>query len=98
MNSNRLCEAIAILQEKWVLHIVRILLSGPTGFNELGRAVGGCNPSTLAQRLQRLEHAGLVCKCPDGRYELTASGLALRPVMAALDGWAEGHLAARAGD
>ena len=47
--------AIEILQEKWVLHIVHALLGGPKGFNELGREVGGCNPTTLTQRLARLE-------------------------------------------
>ena len=40
-------EAIQVLQEKWTMHIVRALLDGPLGFNELGRAVGGCNPATL---------------------------------------------------
>lgn len=39
-------EAIEVLQEKWTMHIVRALLDGPLGFNELGRSVGGCNPAT----------------------------------------------------
>jgi DNA-binding HxlR family transcriptional regulator len=29
-------DSIQLLQEKWVLHIVRALLEGPHGFNELG--------------------------------------------------------------
>jgi len=37
------------------MHIVRALLDGPLGFNELGRAVGGCNPATLKVRLDHLE-------------------------------------------
>ena len=44
-------EAIQVLQEKWTMHIVRALLDGPMGFNELGRTVGGCNPATLKVRL-----------------------------------------------
>lgn len=98
MSPNPLCEAIQILQEKWVLHIVRVLLDGPSGFNELGREVGGCNPTTLTGRLHRLERGGVVRKRRDGRYELTGAGLALRPVIEAIHGWAEGHLAARMGD
>src|SRR5215210_2225990 len=42
--------SIELLQEKWNLHIIRALLEGPMGFNDLGRAVGA-NPTTLAQRL-----------------------------------------------
>ncbi|HZU76444.1 MAG TPA: helix-turn-helix domain-containing protein, partial [Dehalococcoidia bacterium] len=50
--------AIQLLQEKWTLHIVRALLDGPLGFNELGRRCGGCNPATLKLRLDRLESIG----------------------------------------
>ena len=45
--------AIGVLQEKWVLHIVRALLGSEKGFNELARAVGGCNSATLTQRTHR---------------------------------------------
>ena len=55
-------DSIELLQEKWVLHIVRALLEGPHGFNELGRAVGGANTTTLSQRLDHLERLGLVSK------------------------------------
>lgn len=65
--------AIQILQEKWVLHIVHALLDGPRGFNELGRAVGGCNPTTLAQRLSRLEALGLIEKNEKGSEKSDAA-------------------------
>jgi DNA-binding HxlR family transcriptional regulator len=88
-------EAIQILQEKWVLHIVRALLDGPRGFNELGRDIGGCNPTTLTQRLSRLESLQLVhrevqsSKCS---YQLTDSGHELQMVIGAIDTWAGRHL------
>ena len=91
-------EAIDILQEKWVLHIVHSLLGGPKGFNELGREVGGCNPTTLTQRLCRLETLGLVYKTvhsvtpPRCSYDLTESGLALESVIESIRGWALTHL------
>ncbi len=91
-------EAIDILQEKWVLHIVHSLLGGPKGFNELGREVGGCNPTTLTQRLGRLEELGLVCKTvrssspPRCQYDLTDSGLALEDVIHSIRDWALRHL------
>jgi DNA-binding HxlR family transcriptional regulator len=91
--------AINLLQEKWVLHIVRTLLDGPRGFNDLSRAIGGCNTTTLAQRLEALESLGIVKKTvhsmmpPRTSYELTARGIELDAVVQAIDRWARRHLA-----
>jgi len=93
-------DAISVLQEKWTLHIVRALLRGPLGFNELGRAVGGCNPATLKARLDRLEELGLVTRNvhsympPRTSYELAEAGEALQRVIDAIDEWARTHLPA----
>ncbi len=90
--------AIGILQEKWVLHIIRSLLDGPRGFNELGRLTGGCNPATLTQRLERLEQLGIVTKTvhsympPRTTYALTAAGVALQDVIGAIDSWGREYL------
>lgn len=94
---NPVARAICVLQEKWVLHIVHALLQGPRGFNELGREVGGCNPSTLRDRLGRLEQVGLVtraCRDQDGRprYTLTTSGEGLKEVIDAIHAWSLLHL------
>jgi DNA-binding HxlR family transcriptional regulator len=93
-------EAIQVLQEKWTMHIVRALLDGPMGFNELGRTVGGCNPATLKVRLDRLEQLGILRRTvhsqmpPRTSYELAPSGVALQEVIDAIDGWARGNLSA----
>ena len=93
-------DAIQVLQEKWVLHIVRALLQGPRGFNELGREIGGCNPTTLTQRLVLLENMRLVHKNVQSRlpprctYELTEAGRALDSVIVAIDEWARQHMEA----
>lgn len=90
--------AIGILQEKWVLHIVRSLLDGPRGFNELGRLAGGCNPATLAQRVEHLERLGIVDKTvhsympPRTTYTLTPAGVALQGVITAIDTWGKEYL------
>lgn len=90
--------AISVLQEKWMLHIVHALLDGPRGFNELGRAVGGCNPTTLVHRLARLEEVGLVVRSQEGEgrgrsaYRLTAAGEGLSDVIAAIRAWSLQHL------
>jgi DNA-binding HxlR family transcriptional regulator len=93
-------EAIQILQEKWTMHIVRSLLDGPLGFNELGRSAGGCNPATLKLRLDRLEELGIVRRTvhsympPRTSYELAPAGVDLEQVITAIDGWAREHLPA----
>ena len=95
-------EAIQILQEKWTMHIVRALLDGPLGFNELGRAVGGCNPATLKVRLDRLEDVGLLRRTVHSqmpprtsRTSLPRQALTLQRVIDAIDAWAREHLDAR---
>jgi len=91
-------DAISVLQEKWTLHIVRALLPGPLGFNELGRAVGGCNPATLKSRLDHLESLEIVQRTvhsympPRTSYELTPAGEALQRVIEAIDTWSRTHL------
>jgi len=91
-------EAIQILQEKWTMHIVRALLDGPMGFNELGRTVGGCNPATLKLRLDRLEELHIVERTvhsympPRTSYSLASAGIDLQRVIGAIDGWARTHL------
>lgn len=91
-------DAITLLQEKWTMHIVRSLLSGPQGFNELGRAVGGCNPATLKTRLDHLEELGLVRRTvvsympPRTSYELAPAGEDLQRVIDAIDEWARANL------
>jgi len=94
-------EAIQLLQEKWTLHIVRALLDKPLGFNELGRATGGCNPATLAQRLDRLEELDLVTRTvesvmpPRTSYALTPAGVELQEVIDAIDHWGRRHISGK---
>ena len=101
MNAHDYCpvyKSIDLLQEKWTLHIVRSLLDSPKGFNELGRDIGGCNPTTLTQRLERLEDADIVEKTvqstmpPRTRYALTEAGLALQKVINSIDDWGNRYL------
>lgn len=96
-------KSIDLLQEKWTLHIVRSLLDSPKGFNELGRDIGGCNPTTLTQRLERLEASGIVQKTvqstmpPRTRYTLTEAGLALQKVIDSIGSWGNRYLLAQPG-
>ena len=98
------CEAAAtflrgalLLQEKWVMMIVHCLLAGSISFNELMRR-GSVNTTTLTQRLNLLERAGVLVKTihstmpPRTSYELTEAGLALRPVLDAVTEWSAKYL------
>jgi DNA-binding HxlR family transcriptional regulator len=93
--------AFTILQEKWVLFILFILMrNGAHGFNEIIRKAGGViNTTTLSQRLSLLEQAGLIKRTvhstlpPRTSYELTAAGYALEPIFQAVGKWSEENLA-----
>jgi DNA-binding HxlR family transcriptional regulator len=85
-----------LLQERWVLPLICVLLKAPAGaigFNELGRQVGA-HPPILASRLELLEQHGIVTKQvisqmpPRTLYRLSSAGLALRPVFTAIENWA----------
>jgi len=76
------------------------LLDRPRGFNDLQRAIGGANTSTLSQRLEQLTRLGIVDKTvvptmpPKVRYELTTAGVALQEVIDAIDAWGKRHMPA----
>lgn len=73
--------------ERWTLLIVREMLAGPATFGDIRRGIPRIPPATLASRLRTLRAAGLVA-VPDRRYQLTAAGLALAPIVRELARWA----------
>ena len=90
--------ALEILGERWTLLVVRELLLGSTGFNEIRRGLPRIPTATLAKRLQTLIAAGVV-EVDASRYVLTPAGRALRPVVADMATWAlgPGHVPLEAG-
>lgn len=81
-----------VLAERWTLIIVRNLLHGCRTFSEIRQGAPGIPTALLTQRLRTLESSGILTRAPvhDGRghhYELTAMGLALRPVCDAMGQW-----------
>jgi DNA-binding HxlR family transcriptional regulator len=82
--------ALNVLGERWALLVVRDLLLGPRRYSELLNGLGGVGTDILATRLRTLQDQGIVRKVGEGRgarYELTESGLALRPVLTELSRW-----------
>ncbi|MFR9728406.1 winged helix-turn-helix transcriptional regulator [Saccharopolyspora sp. MS10] len=82
---------LGLFQEKWAIHVVCVLLTGPHGFNELAREVG-ISQVTLSQRLGELERRGLVSRARGAApaYSLSPAGLDFRVVAEPLVEWAHG--------
>ena len=82
--------AVAVLDGKWTMLVIRDLLDGTRRFGELRRSLAGISPKTLTDRLRELEESGLVTRTmyaeipPRVEYDLTERGRRLSPVLSAL--------------
>jgi DNA-binding HxlR family transcriptional regulator len=81
-----------VLGARWTMLIVRNLLLGCGGFNEIHAGLPGISRTLLAQRLRQLEQQGIVQRVPaeEGaghRYQLTPAGEDLHSVCHALGVW-----------
>jgi DNA-binding HxlR family transcriptional regulator len=90
--------SLDLLGDRWTLLVIRDLFSGKSRYGEFLAAPEGIPTNILADRLQRLEKSGLIKSAPYQQnpprysYTLTAKGLDLKPVLAALAMWAMRHL------
>jgi DNA-binding HxlR family transcriptional regulator len=85
-------KATEVLGDRWTLLIVREMLGGASGFNELQRGLPGISRSVLTDRMRSLERAEVVERRtgPKGRtlgYRLTPAGRDLQPVVQAIGEW-----------
>lgn len=82
-----------LLGDRWTLLIVRELMAGAHGFNEIRRGLPGLSQTLLADRLRYLVRLGVIAREAQGtrgtrsNYSLTEEGRALRPVIEALGNW-----------
>jgi DNA-binding HxlR family transcriptional regulator len=86
--------AAELLCERWTLLIVSRLIDGCSQFNEIHRGVPRISPSLLAQRLDHLEHYGLVVRAPakkgmPRKYELTPAARELEGIIEQLAVWGQ---------
>ncbi|QIS03980.1 transcriptional regulator [Nocardia brasiliensis] len=85
--------ALDVVGDRWSLLVVRELSSGPRRYSDLFADLPGISTDILAARLKDLERDGILTRQRVGprastaRYELTAAGAALRPVLDALSVW-----------
>ena len=86
--------AAEILCNRWTVLVLRRLLEGSTGFNEIRRGVPLISRTILAQRLKEFESYGLVSRDSEGAgkpvvYRLTQAGMALGEVVRAIATWGQ---------
>ena len=87
-----IAKASEVLGDRWTLLIVREMLGGAKGFNELQRGLPGISRSVLTDRMRSLERAEIIARRtgPKGRtleYQLTPAGRDLEPVVQAMGEW-----------
>ena len=84
--------ATETIADRWTVLIVREMLGGASGFNELQRGLPGISRSVLTDRMRALERAKVIERRtgPKGRtleYRLTPAGRDLAPVVRAIGEW-----------
>jgi DNA-binding HxlR family transcriptional regulator len=87
-----LARSLDMVGDRWTLVIVQELLKRPSRYSTLVDRLPGIGTSVLADRLRRLQAAGLLLRRPGGVgegvvYELTERGRALEEPMRALRLW-----------
>ncbi|MCZ6464023.1 MAG: winged helix-turn-helix transcriptional regulator [Proteobacteria bacterium] len=78
--------ALDVIGDRWTLVLVRHLLLGPKGFQEL-RVRTGIAPRVLSGRLRDLAAQGFVEAREGGGYVLTERGRDLEPIVSAIARW-----------
>ena len=83
-------QIVDLIGDRWSLLLIGVLLGGPRRTTELASLLAPISTRTLAERLKRMEAAGVLTRRayaeapPRVEYELTRRGHDLRPVLAAL--------------
>ncbi len=90
--------SLDIVGDKWSLLVVRDLLYGKHTYGELVKSPEGIPTNILADRLKRLEAAGIIASTPYQQrpvryvYTLTSKGRALGDVLLAFVRWGKQHI------
>lgn len=90
MDQCALEQIVSIIGDRWSLLLVCALLAGPRRTTELASVLSPISTRTLAERLKRLEGAGLLSRRaypeapPRVEYELTERGQKIRPILVEL--------------
>ena len=90
--------ALDLAGDKWTLLVVRDLLRGRNTYGALAASDEGIPTNILADRLKKMEEAGLIAAKPYQQrpvryaYALTAKGRDLEYVLGAVARWGKKHI------
>lgn len=93
-----IANSLDILGDKWSLLVVRDLLHGKRTYGELALSPERIPTNILADRLERLQSAGIVTRTPYQQrpvryaYTLTPKGSSLGDVLLAFVRWGKQHI------
>ncbi|WKZ30413.1 MAG: helix-turn-helix domain-containing protein [Candidatus Dojkabacteria bacterium] len=94
--SEELNNAARTIADEHTICIIGTLRDHGLRFNELQRALNDINPTTLADRLKKLEDKGIVKREEVGKlsvvYSLTEKGEAILPIIKELEKFAQKFL------
>jgi DNA-binding HxlR family transcriptional regulator len=96
-----IASALDLVGDRWSLVVIRNLMLGARSYRDFLAGPEKIATNILADRLARLEAAGLVEAAPPrssgarGGYRLTRAGAELLPVLQRLAIWGEAHLPGR---
>jgi DNA-binding HxlR family transcriptional regulator len=93
-----LARGLDVVGERWTLVIVQELLKRDSRYTDIARRLPGMSTTVLAERLRKLEAAGVVERRPGAVgegvvYRLTERGLSLEEALAAIRRWGVNFLA-----
>jgi DNA-binding HxlR family transcriptional regulator len=90
--------ALDLVGDRWTLLVIRDLLRGKRRYGDLAASAERIPTNILADRLRRLQQAGLVERRPYSErppryeYQLTPSGEALGPAVSSLATWGRRYI------
>ena len=86
-----------LVGDRWTLIIVRDMINGKSRFSEFLASPERITTNVLADRLAKMERAGLISaslysrRPPRRQYQLTDTGRSLLPVVQSMCRWANAH-------
>jgi DNA-binding HxlR family transcriptional regulator len=93
--------SLDLVGDRWSLLVVRDLVRGKRRFAEFVESAEGIPTNILAERLKRLQRAGVIvahrysARPPRVEYALTPKGEDLRPILRAMVDWGVRHAGGR---
>lgn len=97
-SSCAIANTLDLVGDKWSLLVIRDMLHGKKTYGELLASPEGIPTNILADRLKRLEEAGIISSAayqerpPRYAYTLTGKGAALGDILLALVRWGKAYI------